>query len=293
MRFAAVIVTHDRLALLTRTLPHCLAEPFEHVIIVDNASRDGTPEFLATQSDPRLDILTLPENTGGAGGFAIGMERAAALGVDWIVLFDDDAYPCRGALAAFETHLPNTAASGMIAARVETQSGARHPLNRPTRVPFLSVKAFANWITGTPRFPVTSGPVDTLSFVGAFIRPETIRRHGLPDPRLFIGGDDTAYALRLGGAGLVHYYLEEVRFTHLGGLSDPSPTRAFYSARNRVLVTLDLMPWLLPFVMIRHYLRTKSRVTARNRAEILRATRRGMAAGIRALRAYRSGAPLP
>ena len=293
MRFAAVIVTHDRLALLTRTLPLCLAEPFDRVIIVDNASSAGTAEFLATQSDPRLDILTLPENTGGAGGFAAGMKHAAALDVDWVVLLDDDAFPNQGTLAAFETHLPETAASGMVAARVDTESGTRHPLNRPTRVPFLSVKAFVKWIMGTPRFPNASGPVDTLSFVGAFIRPETIRRHGLPDPRLFIGGDDTAYALRLGRAGLVHHTLEEVRFTHLGGHSDPSPTRAFYSARNRVLVTLDLMPWLLPLVMIRHYLRTKSRVSARNRNEILRATRRGMTAGIRAFRAYRSGDPLP
>lgn len=293
MRFAAVIVTHNRREMLGRTLAKSLAEPFDHFIIVNNASSDGTAEYLGTLHDPRIQVLTLPENIGGAGGFAQGLKIAASLSVDWIVLFDDDAYPQMGALDAFRTHLPKLSNLGAIASRVETGKGERHPLNRPTRVPFLSCNSLVAWIRGTPRLPLASGPVDTVSFVGCFLRPSTFNSYGAPDQWLFIGGDDTAYSLKLRKNGLQNHYLDEVRFTHLGGAQDPSPTRAFFSARNRIFLTLDLMPWLLPFVLTRHYLRTKSRTTPTIRSEILRATRRGFIAGFKGFRAYKSGAPFP
>lgn len=293
MRFAAVIVTHNRLGLLKEAISRCLEEPFAHLIIVNNASDDGTGRYLEALVDKRVQVLNLNENLGGAGGFAAGLKQASNLSVDWITLFDDDAFPQKGALIAFEKHLPNIEELGAIATHVQTLTCETHPLNRPTRVPFLTLKSLIAWGKGNPRYPTKSGTIDTASFVGFFIRPETIQRHGLPDPRLFIGGDDTAYSLKLRRAGLQNYYLSEVRFTHLGATSNPSPQRAFYSARNRTLLTLDLMPWLLPFVLFRHYSRTKSRASLERRAAILRETRRGFFAGLKGFNAYRKGAPLP
>nr|WP_281429912.1 glycosyltransferase [Sulfitobacter faviae] len=45
------------------------------LVVVDNASDDGTAEWLATQEDPRLVNYRLETNTGGAGG----LRQACAL----------------------------------------------------------------------------------------------------------------------------------------------------------------------------------------------------------------------
>jgi len=66
----AVIVTYNRKELLRECLKAVLAQtrPPEHVLVVDNASTDGTPEMLQEEF-PQVEVLCLPENQGSAGGF--------------------------------------------------------------------------------------------------------------------------------------------------------------------------------------------------------------------------------
>ena len=137
-RLVAVVVTHRRLAQLQVTLPALLAAPraaLAAVVVVDNASDDGTPDWLATQTDPRLHVLRLDRNTGGAGGFEAGMRHAMAHhGPDWLVVMDDDARPDPGALAAFQA-LDLDGWDG-IAAAVRHPDGTLCEMNRPTLNPF-------------------------------------------------------------------------------------------------------------------------------------------------------------
>ena len=122
-RLVAVVVTYQRLDQLRVTLQALLDQPtrdLSAVLVVDNASQDGTAEWLAGQSDARLITLTLPENRGGAGGFEAGMRHAVEhLSPDWIVVMDDDARPEPGAFAAFQA-LDLTGFDGFAAA-------VRHP----------------------------------------------------------------------------------------------------------------------------------------------------------------------
>lgn len=94
-RVAAVIVTYNRLEKLKTVLRTVRAQttPPDWIVVIDNASNDGTKEFLAAQDDPALDVTRLEENTGGAGGFATGTKRAYDLGADLFWLMDDDCYP--------------------------------------------------------------------------------------------------------------------------------------------------------------------------------------------------------
>src|SRR3546814_14318364 len=45
-----------------------------------------------------LELLALSENTGGAGGFAAGMQAVAERGAPWVWVMDDDACPYEDAL---------------------------------------------------------------------------------------------------------------------------------------------------------------------------------------------------
>lgn len=81
MKIAAVIVTYNRLYLLKEVL-----EAFDnqtrvpdYIIIVNNASTDGTEAFLEEWKKTEIKgqtkfVITPEENLGGSGGFYIGTE---------------------------------------------------------------------------------------------------------------------------------------------------------------------------------------------------------------------------
>lgn len=64
-------------------------------LIVDNDSSDGTGEYLAGQAseNTRLQVLSMPDNLGPAGGFAAGISWALDNNYDYVWLCDDDSVP--------------------------------------------------------------------------------------------------------------------------------------------------------------------------------------------------------
>ena len=57
-------------------------------------------------------------------------------------------------------------------------------------------------------------PADMSSFVGLFLSRAALQRAGLPDPRLFIYGDDQLYTLQMRRAGLRIGFAPQVWFDH-------------------------------------------------------------------------------
>src|SRR5690349_19616129 len=93
-RVVAVVVTWNRRELLEEALAALRAQthPCAAIVVVDNASTDGTAEVLA-ERHADLELVHLTTNTGGAGGFAAGMERALTHEPDLVWLLDDDTVP--------------------------------------------------------------------------------------------------------------------------------------------------------------------------------------------------------
>jgi GT2 family glycosyltransferase len=86
---AVVVVTHNRLHLLRRCVDDVLwrtSDKTREIILWNNASEDGTREYLETLDDPRLHIVHHSENI-GTNAYA----RAFALTTqDYLVELDDD-----------------------------------------------------------------------------------------------------------------------------------------------------------------------------------------------------------
>lgn len=255
MRITAIIVTYNKRAMLEQALAHTLAETVDQVIVVDNASTDDTETWLAGQSDPRLRVLRLAENLGGAGGAHAALSAALAeeTPTDWCVIFDDDAWPQPGAFDAFRA-LKTTLAEdiGVVAAAVFNPDGTVCEMNRPGNNPFWhapSVLAtFLPWRRRGSKLrdlayePMAAGvAIDMASFVGFFVRTEAARRSGLPNQALFIYGDDLLYSLKLRRAGWRILFAPSVRFSHDtatladGGIYHPL-WKTYYKCRNAVLV---------------------------------------------------------
>jgi GT2 family glycosyltransferase len=198
-RVAAVVVTYNRLEKLKTVLAKLRAQttPPEWIVLVDNASTDGTKEFLAAQDDPALDITRLEENTGGAGGFATGMKRAYELGADYFWLMDDDCYPepeslehlVDGHTAAMEA-MPGGVPFACSLVYFDHNELAEMNIAAP------DWKWARLWVQGQRAFLV-----QTCSFVSALYTRETVERIGLPLREYFIWFDDAAYA-RMASVGI-------------------------------------------------------------------------------------------
>ena len=279
MKLAAIVVTFNRLAQLQVTVARLLGETLDQIIVVDNASSDETPNWLAAQTDPRLHVITLCENMGGAGGFEAGVVYARAqFDPDWLVLMDDDARPLATAIARFRADFstlldPDCTAPdavGAVAAAVLNMDGSICEMNRPSRNPFWHGKAFLaalqNLFTGKTRggFHITDAvmardappsEIDVASFVGYFLARGAVARAGLPDGGYFIYGDDVTYSLRLRRAGLRILMSPAVQFEHdCGTLSIDLATRplwkVYYLSRNGVpMARLAAGVWLFPLAL--------------------------------------------
>lgn len=247
------MVTFNRLDRLKISLPRLLAEVPGQVLLVDNASTDGTADWLSSQSHPRLRLLRLSENTGGAGGFEAGMRALEAADPDWILLLDDDAWPQEGAISAFlETVSTLPAGTGAVAAAVYLPNGQIAEMNRPGYNPFWYPKKI--WATLTRgnragfKLPDSAyapeaglAEIDNASFVGYLIARAGRQATGLPEGGLFIYGDDVLYSLRLRRAGQKLVFAPQVRFTHDCGSMDANFVyrplwKIYYHCRNGVAI---------------------------------------------------------
>ena len=279
MNLTAVIVTHNRCQKLQHTLAATLAQPFSAIIVVDNASTDGTRAWLAGQHDPRLHLILSEQNSGGAGGFAQGMIAALNYDPDWLVCYDDDAYPAPDALQQFTAlDLGNT-----DSAAVYYPDGRLCEMNRPSYNPFWHprklLRTALGVFTGRARgaFHVTDSayqgaealPIDSSSFVGFFVRADWVRRLPLPEPGLFIYGDDVLYTLNLTKHGARHRFLPTVRFIHDCSTFQNARRgyhplwKAYFTYRNGLLIyrmaagvwfyPVALLKALLWLAAVRHY----------------------------------------
>ncbi len=82
----AVVPTFNRKVLLTACLTALLSQtrPLDEIILIDNASTDGTEELVKARFS-QVTYVKLPENTGPAGGVGAGMRLAYEKGHDWIL----------------------------------------------------------------------------------------------------------------------------------------------------------------------------------------------------------------
>ena len=200
---AVVVVTFNRADLLGGMLEGlaALERRPDAVIVVDNASTDHTRQVLEAATGLPLQAIHAEENTGGAGGFHLGVRTAVEQGWDRIWLMDDDVVPAPDCL----TVLMDTDADCLMAVREDTsgrlveKAATDFDLTNP-----LAIKPKRAMVE--TRYPTREAmpelvELHNVAFEGFMVRREVVERVGLPDPSYFIFYDDVDFALRARRAG--------------------------------------------------------------------------------------------
>jgi rhamnopyranosyl-N-acetylglucosaminyl-diphospho-decaprenol beta-1,3/1,4-galactofuranosyltransferase len=284
-RVVAVVVTYNRRELLLEALAAIGSQsrPPDTVIVVDNASTDGTAAAVRA-AFPAVELAGLDRNTGGAGGFAYGLALASAGGADLIWLMDDDTVPEPGALAAMmAAHGSHAApAPALIASRVIWTDGNAHPMNTPRVKPLVSRAERAG------ADAVGCQPIRSASFVSILVEAAACQRSGLPQADYFLWNDDFEFTARLlrDRTGLLCPASVVIHKTAVFGGTDLDPgPRFFYEVRNKVWTLRAAAPLapveraLYTASTLRRWARTFAR--SADRGTLGRELVRGISAGIR------------
>ena len=200
---AAVVVTYNRARLLLECLSGLLnqSRTLEKIIVIDNASTDGTQGILEARgylTNDKVDYVRVAENSGGAGGFYTGVKRGFEFGFDWLWLMDDDAEPKTDSL---ELMIPafidsETVAVANLVVGIDSRPQYSHR-------GWLDLKSTSMQVVRCIAEADLSknSRLTFASFVGLAIRTSVIPLIGLPKKEFFIHGDDFEYCCRISSIG--------------------------------------------------------------------------------------------
>lgn len=256
-RVAAIVVTRNRPVLLARCLDAVWSqEPRpDMLIVVDNAG--DLPAGPLLNRYPGAILLRLAGNPGPAAAFGRAIREALAAKADLIWMMDDDGMPadrfCLAALLATARRESADLVSPLIR-DIDHPERLAFPIRRRGRTRFC-VATLGESLDGT-------GTIEGFAhlFNGALVRTTTFLRAGLPNPRLFIRGDEVEFLLRLRRHGLRVITDPAIAFLHpssnaevrpiLGGrfyaVVPDDPVKRFHQFRNRgwIFARYGMWGWL-------------------------------------------------
>ena len=210
MNIGVVIVTYNRLGKLQIAL-ECFQRQTHlpsYIIVVDNASTDGTREYLdswqkETEAFRRV-VIHMEHNTGGSGGFHEGLKHALHESAEWIWVSDDDAYPEEDALKIASDFLEHPKADGPVAAicaRVMSHGKPDPYHGRLIVKRGISIREVfvPEEYYNRPYFEKNS-----FSYVGTVMNKRCLQQAGLPNKDYFIYFDDTEHGMRMHEYGRIY-----------------------------------------------------------------------------------------
>lgn len=236
-RVLVVIVTYNQWA-LTRACLESLAQAtsanFE-VLVVDNASTDGTPERVR-EFAPNVKVIENGVNVGYAQGNNVGLEYALQQTFEYAMILNNDvtvAENCLDVLVQAADANPDAALLGPLVYHadeptvIQSAGGvlpkdwhARHRgANQSDRNQFAEIAA-VEWLTGC----------------AVLARASALGKFGLLDENFFMYGEDVDWGVRARQAGYRVLVVPQAHVWHRGVRRDyaPAPYVTYYSARNEL-----------------------------------------------------------
>ena len=189
--------------------------PGVRVIVVDNASSDGTAAAIAARFGPRVTVVSNPSNLGYAAGNNAGIRRALDGGADFILLLNNDTVVDPAAVGELARGLAETPGAGVAGAKT-------YYFTPPDRIWFAGGEV-SLW-RGTARHigirETDRGQhdaprdVDYVSGCALMARREVFQAIGMLDESYRAYFEDTDFCMRAARAGFRIRYVPTAKVWH-------------------------------------------------------------------------------
>jgi len=213
-----------------------------HVVVVDNASGDGSAEaiaqWLTTQPDAPVTLVQSPRNSGFSGGHNQGISARRAA---FYLVLNSDAVLTDGFCATMVAAARAQPKIGLFTPRIDYDTGEQQiscfriptPGSELIRAAATGpvtklLKRYDMWLA----MPPDPAAIGWASFAGILLRGEMIDQIGPMDEGYFLYFEDTEYCLRAQRAGWGIAYVPQAQFIHFRGGS--APVKSLAAARARL-----------------------------------------------------------
>ena len=274
-----IIVSYNTCALLQVCLENLLTlQEAAEIIVVDNASSDGSAQLVQTQF-PTVTLIKLPENRGLTVASNLGL--AAAHG-DFLLYLGSDAFPEAGVITGIATYLAQQPTVGIATAALRLRDGTLDmDAHRGFPTPWASLTHFSGLSRLLPHSPFFNQyflggrdltqphEIDLCISHFLFVRRTLFDVIGPWDEDFFLYGEDVDLCYRTKAAGYKIMYLPQFTVIHYKGASvgvrkqssDISPASTETKLRATQLSTKAMLlfyqkhlrqhyPWLVNFLVL-------------------------------------------
>ncbi|MDT4331803.1 glycosyltransferase family 2 protein [Methylomonas sp. MED-D] len=237
-KVAIVIVTWNKKTFVLELLKslQLLSYPNYDVVVVDNCSTDQTSDAIA-EYFPDTIVISNPENTGGAGGFNIGLQYAQDNEYTYCWLLDNDVIVDKDALLYLVNTLESTPDASICGSQILIV-GSDIVQECGGNINWKKANITLN-NHGKPRHldKSTSGAieVDYCAACSMLARMTDVKLYGKIDPEMFIFWDDIEWSTRIKSFGkMILCNTNSVVWHHFNGYKPSNVWRVYYRVRNKL-----------------------------------------------------------
>lgn len=216
-----------------------LTYPNYEIIIVDNASIDGSPQLIK-EKYPDVTLIQNETNLGFAEGNNVGIRYALGKGAGYIFLLNNDTIVDEGILGHLVGVAESDSTIGILGPKI-------YYYERPNEIWFAG--GLIDWKTGLSihigknyldegQFDEVKA-VDYITGCALFVKAEVCQRVGLMDPRFFLYYEETDWCARTKRAGYKIVFVPQAKVWHRISVTTGGKKSAlgyYYYARNKLLL---------------------------------------------------------
>jgi len=214
---------------------HC-RNIYDEVIVVDNASTDGTPELIA-EMFPEFKLIRNSENLGFAKANNLGIAQTSG---EYVCLVNSDVKFTDDCLSPMLSYLSKNPTVGMVGPKMLATDGEvrRSTMRYPTvwnefcralglDIIFKKSRLFGGLLMADFDHKTTT-EVEVLNGWFVIVRRTALNRVGLLDPQFFMYAEDLDWCYRFHQAGEEIVFFADAGAIHYGGASSSKAPLRFY-----------------------------------------------------------------